>query len=391
MAEQKQDKTDEKVKAPFFVWPWIICQTGEIGPHWKGVLMCIGMFGTAAGVKMCEPQPIWCLGSAVVALTCSILSQMEIFRTGNLKRIHHGLEYKNKSIAAETKVLKFSMDRNEEQLEEVFDCEKNLERQVEKIEKIAGKQASSRETFSHHVEKLLEQREKIKASFDVIEKTLDNIYSSDDQLADELDMFKILMNDLINCEAEMTEDLSHLHVQYITLNKSKRRMDKELGAFKKMRKTVEDAGVKWTKDIIGMTESMKFKYQDLFQLCMTFSTNFLKEIVHNIEYMDGNAGWTWNKFQELLRRLPNNVRAKADFRQIRKSFRSALMEASAHKEAKLLGYNAVPFEVFQKEIVQKLLLPLCDVFSSGADNVVVDTDSEMSEVIEIPKSAEVTL
>jgi len=389
--EQDPKSNDEKSRTPFFVWPWRLCTEGDFNSLWKGALMCIGMFATAAGVKLCEPYPIWCLGSAAFALLCSFLAQAEVYRTANLKKIHHGLEYKNKAIEIHTSTLTFSMGKNKEQVEEVFDCEVALGKQLEKLEKVAGQQYGSRETFSYHVEKLFEQREKIKNSYESIDETLNNIFGADRRLDDELDAFKHHMADLTQFEKEMTDDLSNLKATYDSLNSSKENLEKELKAFHRMKNIVEDAGCKWTKDIIGMTESMKGKYQDLFQLCMTFSTNFLKEMVHNIEYMDGHEGWTWEKFQELMRRLPNNIRAKADFKKIRKTFREALIKAKGTKHAQLLGYNAVPFEVFQKEIVQKLLLPLCDVFSSGVADDVVDTDSEMSEIKEFPTSAEVEL
>jgi len=395
MAEEKKEAgtkpDEEKSKTPFFVWPWRLCTEGDFNSLWKGALMCVGMFATAAGVQLCEPYPQWCLGSAVFALLCSFLAQAEVYRTANLKKIHHGLEYKNKAIELHTEHLTFSMGKNKEQVEEVFDCEVALGKQLEKLEKVAGQQAGSRETFSYHVDKLFEQRVKIKNSYDSIDETLNNIFNTDNNLGDELDVFKQHMEHLTQFEKEMAEDLRNLRANYDSLNSSKQNLEKELKAFHRMKNIVEDAGCKWTKDIIGMTESMKGKYQDLFQLCMTFSTNFLKEMVHNIEYMDGNEGWTWDKFQELMRRLPNNIRAKADFKKIRKRFRDELIKAKGSKQAQILGYNAVSFEVFQKEIVQKLLLPLCDVFSSGAADIVVDTDSEMSEIKELPTSAEVEL
>ena len=78
--------------------------------------------------------------------------------------------------------------------------------------------------------------------------------------------------------------------------------------------------------------------------------------------------------------MPNNVRAKADFKEIRAAFREQLKDVATKKRSKMVGHNFVCFEVFQKEIVQKYLLPLCDVFSSGADNIVVDAESEDSEM-----------
>jgi len=394
MAEGEEKDTkgnEEKSKTPFFVWPWKLCTEGEIGPYWKGALMCIGMFGTAAGVQMCEPYPIWCLGSAAVALGCSVLAQAEIYRTANLKKIHHGLEDKNKVIEIHTEHLTFSMGKNKEQVEEVFDCENLLGKQLEKLEKVAGQQTGSKLTFNNRVKVLFEQREKIKVSYDAIDQTLNNIFGADRRLDHELDVFKHHLEDLTQFEKEVTEDLKNLKATYNILNSSKQNLEKELKAFHRMKKVVEDAGCKWTKDIIGMTESMKGKYQNLFQLCMTFSTNYLKEMVHNIEYMDDHEGWTWDKFQELMRRLPNNIRAKADFKQIRQIFRVELIKAKSQKHSQLLGYNAVAFEVFQKEIVQKLLLPLCDVLSSGTADAVIDSDSEMSELKEVLTSAVVEL
>jgi len=389
--EHAQAPADEGEKVPFFVWPWKLCTEDDKSAYWKGALMCIGMFGTAAGVKMCELYAEWCIGSATVALLCSFLAQREIFLTGNLKKIHHGLEYKNKSIIEETDILKFSMNKNKEQVEDMFSIEKDLGVQLRKLENVAGKQLNSRRTFNENVEKLRVQREKIKTSFVDIQKTMKQMYGSDDKLADDLENFSAHIEDLTDCESEMREDLNKLKETYNKLNDAKQNMHKELKAFQKMKQIVEDAGIKWTKDIIGMTESMKFKYKDLFQLCMTFSTNFLREIVHNVEYMDGKPGWTWEKFQELLRRLPNNVRAKADFRAIREVFRKELMKAASHKQAKLLGSYAVSFDVFQKEIVEKLLLPLCDVFSSGADNIEVEDDVDESDMKGLPTSAEVEL
>ena len=181
----------------------------------------------------------------------------------------------------------------------MFECEKDLGKQVEKLEEVAGKQEISRLTFDSHVDKLLVQRENIKTSFDGIKRTLQHMYGSDDRLAETLDDISMHIKDLTDCECEMTQDLNTLKHTYSKLRTSKKRMDDELEAFQKMKTVVEDAGIKWTKDIIGMTQSMKDKYKDLFQLCMTFSTNFLKEIIHNIEYMDGNSGWTWEKFQVL--------------------------------------------------------------------------------------------
>jgi len=354
--------------------------------------MCVGMFATAAGVQLCEAYPIWCLGSSILALMCSLLAQAEIYRSANLKKIHHGLEYKNKTIESQTEHLTFSMGKNKEQVEEVFECELVLVKQLEKLERVAGQQAGSRKRFSFHTEKLFEQREKIKTTYDSIDQTISNIFGADRKLYDELGIFKHHFENLMQLEKEMTEDLRILKATYNSLSSSKQTLEKELEAFRKMKNIVEASGCQWTKDIIGMTEAMKGKYEEMFKLCMTFSTNFMKEMVHNIEYMDGHEGWTWDKFQELIHRLPNNVRAKADFKQIRKIFRAALIKAKHSKQSQLLGYNAVPFEVFQKEIVLKLLLPLCDVFSVGAVDVVVDTDSEMmGELKDFPTSAEVEL
>jgi len=346
------------------------------------------MFGTAAGVKMCEPYPIWCLGSAVVALTCSVLAQREIFMSGNLKRIHHGLEVKNKCICKESEDLQWSMGKNKECVESVHNCHRDLEIQVLHLTDIANKQEISRLTFNSKVESLMSQRQIIKDSFQGFKSVVNQLYGSDQKLEDELDIFTDLVNDLQDCENEMTEDLGELASTYKHLHDSKDRLRDELEAFNKMKEIVQKAGMNWTKDIVEMTDSMKQKYVELYQLCMTFSANFLTEIVHNCEYMDGKPGWTYDKFQELLQRLPANVRAKANFRRIRRVFKDELRKAAMSKEAKLLGYNAVNFEIFQKEIVQNCLLPLCDVFTSGADDMIVDDESESSTV---KRSAEVEL
>jgi len=383
--------SETKNNIPFFVWPWYLCTKDEPGQYMKGALMCLGMFGTAAGVKMCDEYPIWCLGSAGVALVCSVLAQREIYMSGNLKRIHHGLEKKNKFIAEDTVNLNWSMAKNKENVELVALCETNLEKEVTKLTEVAGHQQISTLGFMGRIDALQDQRSKMKDSFSAIRSTIYQIYGSDEKLEDELEVISQNLEDLQECEKEMLQDLENLRETYVNLCNSKERLAKELCAFRKMREMIESVGIKWTKNIVAMTETMKMKYKALFQLCMTFSTNFLKEIVHNCEYMDGKPGWTWDKFQELLRRLPNNIRAKADFSMMRQIFRTELLKVSGTKEAKLLGYRAVRFDVFEKEIVRKCLLPLCDVFTSGADNLSVHDTDESREMSEEPfiTSAEV--
>jgi len=392
MAEDDEEQAGGQKKkddVPFFVWPWYICTKPDCWPYAKGAFMCLAMFVTAAGIEMCEPYPIWCLGSAGVALICSVLAQREIYMSGNLKRIHHGLQNKNKCICKDSDVLQWSMGKNKECVQTVHDCHRNLEIQVEKLENIASLQEISRLQFGTKVESLMMQREAIMNNFQGFKSVIRELHGSDEKLEDELDAFTDLINEVQDVEKEMTEDLQLLSNSHQHLEDSKDRLQDELEAFYKMREIIENSGVKWTRDIVEMTESMKQKYKDLFQLCMTFSVNFLKEIVHNCEYMDGKPGFTLNKFQELMKRLPNNVRAKANFRLISRIFKDELRKAASSKEAKLLGYKAVHFEVFQEEIVRNCLLPLCDVFTSGADDVVVD--DEMESISGEKKSAEVEL
>jgi len=372
-------------KRPFIVYPWYFCTQSEIGPYWVGALMSMGIAYTLLGAILCEHYPFWCITSAAVGLVCSLLAQKRIYHSSNIsqvrRKIHQCLQ---DPIIQQTDDLSWFVEKLKEEVNSCNDDGNDIEKQTKRLWNIVNQQEISGLDFWANADKLGLWRIEIKTCFDEIMRSIEDMYGLDDRLKSELNVFTTNIKKLKESEEVLAQELALLGETYGKLKFSKESLSDELIAFKRMRAMIKNCGLSWTKDIVSMIGLMKAKYDAIQTLGMTLSINHLKEIVHNIEYMDGRSGWTRHKFKELLRRLPSYIKAKANLEDIRHIFEKELLKAETETEESVLpGRSFVCFEVFQKEIVQNCLLPLCDALGSTSHGTVRSSENEVSSYLQM--------
>lgn len=358
---QAEDDPDEEKKAsPLLVWPWLLFTADPETQSllWRQAFMLGGFIFGCAGVMLCKEVNGTCYFATGIAFLSSFMAQNRVFRIKGLKRIEQGIVTENNNLDDIKEDLDAGVQLAKKIVEAVDEYEDEL---VEVVEEIKAKsQLSTVNTlaYTHTVSRLETKSVAIADKFKDIEYAVDRIYRADGVLKDEVDAICQNIGEIREKSEQMSEDISAVVDLHQRLTDSKTKLGDELRKFNEMRQQINSSGRIWAANVFDMASTLQHRYDELVSLSLALQSSSMKELAHNIEHMDGMPGWTWEKFVEFLSRLPQNVRAAANLSHLRFLFRQLRGESLD---------GIVEYEDFEFEILQKELLPLRDVFKSGAD------------------------
>merc|ERR1719317_961801 len=161
---------------------------------------------------------------------------------------------------------------------------------------------------------LKEQRKEIGFSLNAVSNFIEDLLDRDDcfrqNLEDLFDQLKTLGNYLNNLQKARNQ----LCRENDRLEALKDDLENELNEFNAVREEIINND-QWANNVFEMGSYLEQRYVQLVELTTNYERNYIMQVVHQCEFIDGKSGWNDAKVEELCERLPENCppEMKSDF------------------------------------------------------------------------------
>merc|ERR1719228_1059144 len=188
---------------------------------------------------------------------------------------------------------------------------------------------------------------------DMFNKVL-NLKDQRKQIGHSLEKVTMFMEDLEERDEDFKENLKELFEQVDALGKyleklqrARNQLAQENDRLENLKDDLEDQlkdfnAVKeeivnndqWANNVFEMGSYLEQRYIQLVELTTNYERNYIMQVVHQCEFIDGKPGWNEAKVQELCERLPENCPSE-----MKTKFMSSFREIQAVLPNGVVGFK----------------------------------------------------
>jgi len=239
-------------------------------------------------------------------LSCGIIifSNYMLWRSGNINAVYRKLK-KDQDELHEVRIELEEISKLADDTTKLNDTAGYLKSTAKNMTKLQNQMKSNTDEMSKKVADLKEQRKEIGASLNAVANFIAALVDRDDGFKENLQFLFEQLDMLGRYLKNLQKARNRLSKENERMEKLKDTLDEKLDEFHNVREEIM-ASDQWANNIFEMGSYLEQRYIQLVELTTNYERNYIMQVVHQCEFIDGKPGWNDSKVEELCERLPED-------------------------------------------------------------------------------------
>jgi len=239
--------------------------------------------------------------------SCAIIvfSNFMIWRSGNINIVYAALEKDKDELQVASTAIREGINTLNNDTRILRETAAYLKKTARNMTSIQRQMKSNTNEMTGKMKFLKKERKDLGSSLEAITAFLNNLGDRDEKFKDNIyylyDQFDILARYLENLENARNK-LSKENTRLELIQES---LKEKLQEFQTVRDDILNSD-QWANNVFEMASYLEQRYIQLVELTTNYERNYIMQVVHQCEFIDGQPGWNESKVHELCERLPAN-------------------------------------------------------------------------------------
>jgi len=219
----------------------------------------------------------------------------------------------------------------------------------------------------HKVVNLKDQRKQIGESLEKVTMFLEDLGERDEDFKENLQDLFHQLDALGKYLEKLQRARNQLSQENERLEDLKNDLEDQLQEFNTVKEEII-LNDQWANNVFEMGSYLEQRYIQLVELTTNYEQNYIMQVVHQCEFIDGKPGWNRLKVQELCDRLPQNCPEK-----IKDEFLECFDQLEETMPNGVVNYKAM------EKLVKEKIIPYTDpIIKNGVDESSTESKSSRS-------------
>jgi len=308
---------------------------------------CLGLVVICyQGIQLTENYDT-CPVISIISCGIIIFSNYMLWRSGNINAVYRQLK-KDQDELREVRIELEEISKLAEDTTKLTDTAGYLKSTAKNMTKLQFQMKSNTDEMSEKVASLKEQRKEIGHSLNAVANFIAELVDRDDEFKENLQFLFEQLDTLGHYLKNLQRARNRLSKENDKLEKLKDALDEKLEEFQNVKQEIM-ANDQWANNVFEMGSYLEQRYIQLVELTTNYERNYIMQVVHQCEFIDGKPGWNDSKVQELCERLPENCPEE-----MKSDFLECFQKRSAGLPAGVFDYKRM------EELVKEKIIPYTD-------------------------------
>jgi len=372
-SEDKSGKDADDMTVPFCVPPWMLLfhitrWKDLIGGFFLSTTTTISLGLVAVcyqGVQITEKYDT-CPLISIASCAIIVFSNYMLWRSGQKSAVLNKLKEDQEELRKCTKELD-GISKLADDTTKLNDTAGYLKSSAKHMTKLQSQMKSNTSEMFNKVIYLKEQRKEIGFSLNAVSNFIEDLLERDDGFRHNLEDLFGQLKKLGNYLKNLQKARNQLSRENDRLGLLKDGLENQLKEFNVVREEIINND-QWANNVFEMGSYLEQRYIQLVELTTNYERNYIMQVVHQCEFIDGKSGWNDAKVEELCERLPENCPA-----QTKSDFQSAFRKLQAVVPSGVVDFKAM------EELVKEHIIPFTDAIVKNHYDIDGSTDDLIPE------------
>jgi len=307
----------------------------------------------------------------VSIMTCGIIvfARFMQWRSGQIGAVYRKLE-KDQQELKEVRAELDTICKLADDTTKLNDTAGYLNTTAKNMTKLQKQMKSNTDEMFQKVVNLKEQRKEIGESLNKVTNFILDLVQRDDDFKESLQFLFTQLDTLGQYLKNLQKAKSQLSLENERLESLKDNLEDQLKEFDSVKEEII-SNDQWANNVFEMGSYLEQRYIQLVELTTNYEQNYIMQVVHQCEFIDGKPGWNDAKVQELCERLPENCPDE-----MKSNFFSCFQQLQEEVPNGVVDYKAM------EKLVKEKIIPYTDPIIKSHNEIDESSSESKSEIFD---------